>query len=45
MTSTTVTSKTVVVADDTAFARDRFRAVLEGAGHKPILVKSAAEMK
>ena len=44
MASTTVTTKTIVVADDTAFVRDRFRAVLEGAGHKAILVKSAAEL-
>jgi uncharacterized protein (TIGR02266 family) len=44
MASTTVTTKTIVVADDTAFVRDRFRAVLEGAGHKTILVKSAAEL-
>ena len=44
MASTTVTAKTVVVADDTAFVRDRFRAALESAGHKAILVKSAAEL-
>ena len=44
MASTTVTTKTIVVADDTAFVRDRFRAVLEGAGHNAILVKSAAEL-
>lgn len=44
MASTTVTTKTIVVADDTAFVRDRFRAVLEGAGHRAILVKSAAEL-
>src|SRR6266480_4607494 len=44
MASTTVTAKTVLVADDTAFVRDRFRAALEGAGHKAILVKSAAEL-
>src|SRR5881275_2591677 len=44
MASTTVASKTVVVADDTAFVRDRFRTALEGAGHKAIIVKSAAEL-
>jgi CheY-like chemotaxis protein len=44
MTSTTVASKTVVVADDTAFVRDRFRTALENAGHKAIAVKSAAEL-
>src|SRR2546430_7712529 len=44
MASTTVASKTVVVADDTAFVRDRFRTAVEGAGHKAIAVKSAAEL-
>src|SRR3989449_10867906 len=44
MASTSVTSKTVVVADDTAFVRDRFRAAIENAGHKAIIVKSAAEL-
>src|SRR5256886_7918164 len=44
MASTTVASKTVVVADDTAFVRDRFRTALENAGHKAITVKSAAEL-
>lgn len=45
MTGTaTVSGKTVVVADDTAFVRDRFRAALEGAGHKAVTVRSAAEL-
>jgi uncharacterized protein (TIGR02266 family) len=44
MASTSVTTKTVVVADDTAFVRDRFRAAIEQAGHKAILVRSAAEL-
>src|SRR5262252_112552 len=44
MTSTSVDTKTVIVADDTAFVRDRFRAAIENAGHKVILVKSAAEL-
>src|SRR3989449_4174558 len=44
MASTSVTSKTVVVADDTAFVRDRFRTAVESAGHKAIVVKSAAEL-
>src|SRR5436309_10159387 len=44
MASTTGASKTVVVADDTAFVRDRFRTALENAGHKAIAVKSAAEL-
>jgi uncharacterized protein (TIGR02266 family) len=34
----------VLVADDTAFVRDRFQAALENAGHKAIPVKSAAEL-
>jgi uncharacterized protein (TIGR02266 family) len=44
MASTSVSTKTVVVADDTAFVRDRFRTAIEQAGHKAILVKSAAEL-
>ena len=45
MTSTTtVSAKTVVVADDTAFVRDRFKAALEGAGHRALPVRSAAEL-
>ena len=44
MASTSVTTKTVVVADDTAFVRDRFRSAVENAGHKAIVVKSAAEL-
>ncbi len=44
MASTAVTTKTVVVADDTAFVRDRFRTALETAGHKAVAVKSAAEL-
>jgi uncharacterized protein (TIGR02266 family) len=44
MASTSVTAKTVVVADDTAFVRDRFRTALEAAGHRAVSVKSAAEL-
>jgi uncharacterized protein (TIGR02266 family) len=44
MASTSVASKTVVVADDTAFVRDRFRAALEQAGHRAIPVQSASEL-
>ena len=43
-TTTTVSAKTVVVADDTAFVRDRFKAALEGAGHKALPVRSAPEL-
>ncbi|HMD33986.1 MAG TPA: PilZ domain-containing protein [Vicinamibacterales bacterium] len=44
MPTTSVSTKTVVIADDTAFVRDRFRTAVEGAGHKAIIVKSAAEL-
>src|SRR3954468_1583409 len=44
MASTSVSTKTVVVADDTAFVRDRFRTAIEQAGHKAIIVKSAVEL-
>jgi CheY-like chemotaxis protein len=37
-------SKTVVIADDTAFVRDRFKTALEEAGHRAITVRSAAEL-
>jgi uncharacterized protein (TIGR02266 family) len=39
-----VSSKTVLIADDTAFVRDRFATALLGAGHKALTVKSAAEL-
>ena len=45
MISPTVTAKTVIVADDTAFVRDRFRIALEGAGHKAVTVKSGETVK
>jgi uncharacterized protein (TIGR02266 family) len=44
MATTSVTAKMVVVADDTAFVRDRFRTAIENAGHKAVAVKSAAEL-
>ena len=34
----------MVIADDTAFVRDRFRAALEEAGHRAITVRSAVEL-
>jgi uncharacterized protein (TIGR02266 family) len=37
-------TKTVVVADDTAFVRDRFATALVGAGHTAYTAKSAAEL-
>jgi uncharacterized protein (TIGR02266 family) len=38
------TTKTVIVADDTAFVRDRFATALLAAGHTAHSVKSAAEL-
>src|SRR5262245_29395940 len=40
----TSAAKTVIVADDTAFVRDRFKSAIEGAGHRALTVKSAAEL-
>jgi len=37
-------TKTVVVADDTAFVRDRFKGALERAGHRAIAVSSGNEL-
>ena len=39
-----MSSKTVLIADDTAFVRDRFATALLGAGHTALTVKSAAEL-
>lgn len=44
MTPAAGATKTVVIADDTAFVRDRFRSALEEAGHRAITVKSAVEL-
>ena len=44
MPSTLLASKTVLIADDTAFVRDRFRAAIEQSGHKAVAVKTAAEL-
>ena len=44
MPSSAGTTKTVLVADDTAFVRDRFKAALEQAGHRVVPIKSAAEL-
>src|SRR5687768_3505285 len=40
----TAVAKTVIVADDTAFVRDRFKAAIESAGHRALTVKTAAEL-
>jgi uncharacterized protein (TIGR02266 family) len=39
-----IASKTVVVADDTAFVRDRFKSALERVGHKAITVPTGIEL-
>jgi len=39
-----VSNKTVIVADDTAFVRDRFAVALQGAGHKALTAAGAAEL-
>jgi uncharacterized protein (TIGR02266 family) len=44
MTGNPVPAKTVVIADDTGFVRDRFKAALEDAGHRSIVVRSAVEL-
>ena len=36
--------KTVLIADDTPFVRERFRSAIEQAGHRAFTVKSAAEL-
>lgn len=41
---TAVTPKTVLIADDTAFVRDRFAHALQVAGHRAITLQSAAEL-
>jgi uncharacterized protein (TIGR02266 family) len=41
---TAVETKIVVVADDTAFVRDRFRSALESAGHRAVTVASGSEL-
>ena len=39
-----VAAKTVVIADDTAFVRDRFKGALQSAGHRVTSVASANEL-
>ena len=38
------TTKTVIVADDTAFVRERFESALAGAGHVALTASNAAEL-
>ena len=44
MPTNPTTAKCVVIADDSASVRDRFRTAVESAGHRAITVKSAAEL-
>ncbi len=44
MAEASVAVKTIVIADDTAFVRDRFRHAIESAGHRAVAVKSGAEL-
>jgi uncharacterized protein (TIGR02266 family) len=44
MAGAAVSAKTVLIADDTAFVRDRFLTALEGAGHRAITVDSATDL-
>src|SRR6188472_186368 len=45
MTAGTIAAvKTVLVADDTAFVRDRFQAALESAGHRAAVVRTGPEL-
>jgi uncharacterized protein (TIGR02266 family) len=39
-----VATRTVVVADDTAFVRERFRTALAGAGHRVITLRTSADL-
>lgn len=42
--ATGLAARTVLVADDTAFVRDRFKAAIEGAGHKAVTVQTGPEL-
>lgn len=44
MTVSTSQRKTVLVAADTPFVRDRFKAALDAAGHRAVVVKSVAQL-
>lgn len=44
MTSSSSIRKTVVVASDTPFVRDRFKTALDAAGHRAMIVKSVAQL-
>jgi uncharacterized protein (TIGR02266 family) len=44
MAEASVSVKTILVADDTAFVRDRFCTAIESGGHRAVAVKSGAEL-
>ncbi|MCX6545637.1 MAG: response regulator [Acidobacteria bacterium] len=44
MTNAGAAYKTVLIADDTPFVRDRFKSAIEHAGHRACMVRSAAEL-
>ena len=44
MAAASIAAKTIVIADDTAFVRDRFRSALEAAGHRAIAVGTAHDL-
>ena len=44
MTSTASTRKTVAIATETTFVRDRFKAALDAAGHRAMIMKSVAQL-
>ena len=44
MAEASVSVKTIVIADDTAFVRDRFCTAIESGGHRAVAVKSGAEL-
>ncbi len=44
MADPSVGTKTVLVANDTAFVRERFRTALEQAGHRALVAESAGEL-
>ena len=44
MTSGSAATKTVLIADDAGFVRERFQAALQEAGHRAVTARSAAEL-
>lgn len=44
MTAGSAAAKTVLIAGDSSFVRERFQAALQEAGHRAVTVRSAAEM-